>query len=375
MFNFFKKKKQPEQGNETQTDVIEAPEATVEVSEPEAPIAVVETTEDTPKSVITDALETAERPGTTDKKGLFSRLKNGLAKTGSSLTEGMGNLFLGSKKIDEDVLEELETRLLMADVGVEATTKIIDTITQQVARNELADTEALMQVLYKSMTEILEPVAKPLVFDESRKLNVILMVGINGAGKTTTIGKLAKKFQNEGKTVMLAAGDTFRAAAVEQLQTWGERNNVAVIAQGQGSDTASVIYDGMEAAKARGVDILLADTAGRLHTQTNLMEELKKVKRVMQKIDPTAPHEIMLVVDASIGQNALAQAKEFNAALGLTGITVTKLDGTAKGGILFAIANQTGIPVRFVGVGESIDDLQTFDAETFVGALLGGEKS
>ncbi len=375
MFNFFKKKKQPEQGNETQTDVIEAPEATLEVSEPEAPIAVVETTEDTPKSVITDALETAERPGTTDKKGLFSRLKSGLAKTGSSLTEGMGNLFLGSKKIDEDVLEELETRLLMADVGVEATTKIIDTITQQVARNELADTEALMQVLYKSMTEILEPVAKPLVFDESRKLNVILMVGINGAGKTTTIGKLAKKFQNEGKTVMLAAGDTFRAAAVEQLQTWGERNNVAVVAQGQGSDTASVIFDGMEAAKARGVDVLLADTAGRLHTQTNLMEELKKVKRVMQKIDPTAPHEIMLVVDASIGQNALAQAKEFNAALGLTGITVTKLDGTAKGGILFAIANQTGIPVRFVGVGESIDDLQTFDAEEFVGALLGGEKS
>ena len=375
MFNFFKKKKQPEQGNETQTDVIEAPEATLEVSEPEAPIAVVETTEDTPKSVITDALETAERPGTTDKKGLFSRLKSGLAKTGSSLTEGMGNLFLGSKKIDEDVLEELETRLLMADVGVEATTKIIDTITQQVARNELADTEALMQVLYKSMTEILEPVAKPLVFDESRKLNVILMVGINGAGKTTTIGKLAKKFQNEGKTVMLAAGDTFRAAAVEQLQAWGERNNVAVVAQGQGSDTASVIYDGMEAAKARGVDVLLADTAGRLHTQTNLMEELKKVKRVMQKIDPTAPHEIMLVVDASIGQNALAQAKEFNAALGLTGITVTKLDGTAKGGILFAIANQTGIPVRFVGVGESIDDLQTFDAEEFVGALLGGDKA
>ena len=216
---------------------------------------------------------------------------------------------------------------------------------------------------------------KPLVFDESRKLNVILMVGINGAGKTTTIGKLAKKFQNEGKTVMLAAGDTFRAAAVEQLQAWGERNNVAVVAQGQGSDTASVIYDGMEAAKARGVDILLADTAGRLHTQTNLMEELKKVKRVMQKIDPTAPHEIMLVVDASIGQNALAQAKEFNSALGLTGITVTKLDGTAKGGILFAIANQTGIPVRFVGVGESIDDLQTFDAEEFVGALLGGEKT
>ncbi|MCL4163894.1 UNVERIFIED_CONTAM: hypothetical protein GTU68_036800 [Idotea baltica] len=263
----------------------------------------------------------------------------------------------------------------MADVGIEATSKIIEQITDKVDRNELADSEALMQVLYGSMSDLLKPVAKPLVIDTTKSPTVILMVGINGAGKTTTIGKLAKKFQNDGKKVMLAAGDTFRAAAVEQLQTWGQRNNVPVIAQGQGSDSASVIFDAMEAAKARGVDVLLADTAGRLHTQTNLMEELKKVKRVMQKIDPSAPHEVMLVVDASIGQNALAQAKEFNEALGLTGITVTKLDGTAKGGILFAIAKQTGIPVRFIGVGESIDDLQVFDAEQFTGALLGGDKS
>ena len=344
MFNFFKKKKQLEQDNDVEIDVSDASEAPI-------------------------PSETQEKPG------VFSRLKTGLSKTGSSLTEGLGNLFLGNKKIDEDVLDDLETRLLMADVGIESTTKIIDGITEKVNRNELADSEALMQTLYVSMNEILRPVAVPLTLDPEKKPTVILMVGINGAGKTTTIGKLAKKFQNDGKKVMLAAGDTFRAAAVEQLQTWGERNDVTVIAQKQGSDSASVIYDAMEAAKARGVDVLLADTAGRLHTQTNLMEELKKVKRVMQKIDVDAPHEIMLVVDASIGQNALAQAKEFNEALGLTGITVTKLDGTAKGGILFAIAEQTGIPVRFIGVGETIDDLQVFDAAQFTGALLGGEVS
>ena len=347
MFNFFKKKKQLEQGNDVETDVLDASEA----------------------------LNPATIEAPKDKPGVFSRLKTGLSKTGSSLTEGLGNLFLGNKKIDEDVLDDLETRLLMADVGIESTTKIIDGITEKVNRNELADSEALMQNLYASMNEILRPVAIPLTLDPENQPTVILMVGINGAGKTTTIGKLAKKFQNDGKKVMLAACDTFRAAAVEQLQTWGERNDVPVIAQKQGSDSASVIYDAMEAARARGVDVLLADTAGRLHTQTNLMEELKKVKRVMQKIDVDAPHEIMLVVDASIGQNALAQAKEFNEALGLTGITVTKLDGTAKGGILFAIADQTGIPVRFIGVGETIDDLQVFDASQFTGALLGGEIS
>ena len=377
MFKFFKKKKQLEQGNETAAELPAAQENTP-VSTPDetpttpvpAPTSVAKAAEPAPTPApATVSTETKEKPS------LFSRLKSGLSKTGSSLTEGFGNLFMGKKQIDDEVLEELETRLLMADVGIEATQKIIKDLTQQVDRNELNDTEALMQSLYRSMSDILKPVAKPLEIDGSKKPMVILMVGINGAGKTTTIGKLAKKFQNDGKKVMLAAGDTFRAAAVEQLQTWGERNKVPVIAQGQGSDSASVIFDGMQAAKARGIDVLLADTAGRLHTQTNLMEELKKVKRVMQKVDPTAPHEIMLIVDASIGQNALAQAKEFHSALGLTGITVTKLDGTAKGGILFAIANQTGIPVRFVGVGESIDDLQTFDAENFTGALLGGDFS
>ncbi|MCK5810170.1 MAG: signal recognition particle-docking protein FtsY [Cocleimonas sp.] len=307
-------------------------------------------------------------------KTLFSRLKTGLSRTGESLGEGVGLFILGQKQIDDDVLEALETRLLMADVGFEATMKIIDQLADAVKRKELNDVDALSQAMYSVMVDILEPVAKPLEIKEEHKPTVILMVGINGAGKTTTIGKLAKKFQSQGKSVMLAAGDTFRAAAVEQLQVWGERNDIPVIAQGTGADSASVIYDAMESAKARGVDVLLADTAGRLHTQGNLMEELVKVKRVMQKIDPEAPHEVMLVIDASIGQNALAQAKEFNHAIGITGITVTKLDGTAKGGILFAIAEQAGIPVRFIGVGESIDDLQVFDSGAFVGALLGEDK-
>ena len=373
MFNFFKKKKQPEPDNDAVADVSDVEEISQTVETSADPELMNLNEEATAVESNTQELSAPITNQTKEKPGVFSRLKTGLAKTGSSLTEGLGNLFLGNKKIDDDVLDDLETRLLMADVGIESTTKIIDDLTGKVQRNELGDSEALMQNLFASMKEILRPVAIPLSIDPNNKPTVILMVGINGAGKTTTIGKLAKKLQNDGKKVMLAAGDTFRAAAVEQLQTWGERNDVPVIAQKQGSDSASVIYDAMEAARARGVDVLLADTAGRLHTQTNLMEELKKVKRVMQKIDIAAPHEIMLVVDASIGQNALAQAKEFNEALGLTGITVTKLDGTAKGGILFAIAEQTGIPVRFIGVGETIDDLQEFDAEQFTGALLGGE--
>jgi fused signal recognition particle receptor len=309
------------------------------------------------------------------KKGLFNRLKKGLSRTGESLGEGVGFLILGKKQIDEEVLEELETRLLIADVGFDATMKIIDQLAEQVKRKQLKNVDALSEAMYKVMVDILEPVAKPLEIKTEHKPTVVLMVGINGAGKTTTIGKLAKKFQQEGKSVMLAAGDTFRAAAVEQLQIWGERNGIPVIAQGTGADSASVIYDAMESAKARGVDVLLADTAGRLHTQDNLMEELKKVKRVMQKIDPEAPHEVMLIIDASIGQNALAQAKEFNKSIGLTGITVTKLDGTAKGGILFAIAEQASIPVRYVGVGEGIDDLQVFNSDEFVRALLAGESA
>lgn len=307
------------------------------------------------------------------KKGLFSRLKEGLAKTGGTITQGMDTLIHGKKRIDDEVLEELETRLLMADLGMDVTRKIMNDLTQQVDRQQLDDMDALMQALHKKMTQILEPVAEPLSTQAEHQPTVLLMVGINGAGKTTTIGKIAKQFQQQGQSVMLAAGDTFRAAAVEQLTIWGERNHIPVIAQGTGADTASVIYDAVQSAKARQIDILLADTAGRLHTQSNLMDELKKVKRVIQKLDPQAPHEIMLIVDASIGQNALLQAQQFHEALGVTGITITKLDGTAKGGIVFAIAEQLKIPVRYIGVGESIDDLQTFDAEAFTRALLSGE--
>lgn len=303
------------------------------------------------------------------KEGLFARLKSGLSKTGGTITEGMDTLVKGQKKVDEEVLEELETRLLMADIGMEATQNIMDDLSERVDREELADYDALMQALYNKMHRILRPCAEELDIEQGSP-TVILMVGINGAGKTTTIGKLAKKFQQQGKSVMLAAGDTFRAAAVEQLTIWGERNDIPVIAQGTGADSASVIYDALQSAKARGADILLADTAGRLHTQSNLMDELKKVKRVMQKLDDNAPHEVMLIVDASIGQNALVQAREFNEALGVTGITVTKLDGTAKGGILFAMADQLKIPFRYIGVGESIDDLQEFDAYEFTAALL-----
>ena len=306
--------------------------------------------------------------------GLFARLKRGLSKTSQSLTEGMNALMTGKKKIDDEVLEELETRLLLADVGVNATRSIMDELGQSVKRSELNDMDALRQALFDKMYSMLLPSEEPLEIEDQHKPFVLLMVGINGAGKTTTIGKLAKKFQQEGKSVMLAAGDTFRAAAVEQLTIWGERNQIPVIAQGSGADSASVIYDALQAAKARKIDVLLADTAGRLHTQTNLMDELKKVKRVIQKFDPSAPHEIMLIVDAGIGQNALVQAKQFNEALGLTGITVTKLDGTAKGGILFAMADQLNIPVRYIGVGESIDDLQEFDAHEFTVALLSGNR-
>ena len=325
-----------------------------------------------PETASSIAPSTPQVEEPTQKEGLFARLKRGLAKTGSSITEGMGTLFLGKKKIDEEVLEELETRLLMADVGMEATAAIMKNLTQRVSRNELADLDALMQALEALMSDVLKTCQAPLDIKIEHQPFVILMVGINGAGKTTTVGKLAKKFQQEGKSVMLAAGDTFRAAAVEQLKIWGERNHIPVIAQGSGADSASVIFDAVQAAKARHIDVLIADTAGRLHTQANLMEELKKVKRVMQKLDTQAPHEVMLILDASIGQNALIQAKQFNEALGVTGLTVTKLDGTAKGGILFAIAQQLKIPVRYIGVGESIDDLQAFDAKAFTQALLAG---
>ncbi|MFT7414603.1 MAG: fused signal recognition particle receptor [Methylophagaceae bacterium] len=307
------------------------------------------------------------------KVSLFGRLKQRLTRTSNQLTEGFAALVLGKKAIDDDLLEELETQLLTADLGVDATQTIIRDLTQRVARKQLSDADSLFTALRDDMVAILQPSCQPLVIPEQEGPFVILMVGINGVGKTTTIGKLAKQFQQQGKSVMLAAGDTFRAAAVEQLQVWGDRNKIAVISQHSGADSASVIFDALQAAKARKVDILIADTAGRLHTQSNLMEELKKVKRVMGKLDAAAPHEVMLVLDAGTGQNALSQAVQFNEAVGVTGLTLTKLDGTAKGGIIFAIAKKTGLPIRYIGVGETIDDLRSFESEEFVDALLGRE--
>ena len=305
-----------------------------------------------------------------EPNGFLTRLKTRLSRTRSSLVDGLSDLFLGKKTIDEEVLEELETRLLLADVGVEATATIIDKLTEQFSRKQLTQIDTLLQALRDEMLSILQPCSQILNTSQTQKPYVILMVGVNGVGKTTTIGKLAKSLQTQGQSVMLAAGDTFRAAAVEQLQIWGERNRIPVIAQQSGADAASVIYDAVQAAQARQVDVIIADTAGRLHTQSNLMEELKKIKRVIGKLDRTAPHEIMLVVDAGTGQNALSQAVQFHNAIGLSGITLTKLDGTAKGGIIFAIAQRLGVPIRFIGVGEGVEDLREFNAEEFIDALL-----
>ncbi|WP_223480257.1 MULTISPECIES: signal recognition particle-docking protein FtsY [unclassified Pseudomonas] len=317
-------------------------------------------------------VETPVEPVRTEetKAGFFARLKQGLSKTSASIGEGMASLFLGKKIIDDELLEDIETRLLTADVGVEATSVIIQRLTQKVARKELADADALYKSLQAELAAMLKPVEQPLKITSQNKPFVILVVGVNGAGKTTTIGKLAKKLQLEGKKVMLAAGDTFRAAAVEQLQVWGERNKIPVIAQHTGADSASVIFDAVQAAKARGIDVLIADTAGRLHTKDNLMEELKKVRRVIGKLDADAPHEVLLVLDAGTGQNAINQAKQFNQTVELTGLALTKLDGTAKGGVIFALAKQFGLPIRYIGVGEGIDDLRTFEAEPFVQALF-----
>lgn len=301
--------------------------------------------------------------------GFFTRLKQGLAKTRTSLTDGLANLFLGKKALDQDLLNDIEISLLTADVGVETTNQLIQTLTSKLNRNELADANAALHCLQTEMKHILKPCEIPLV-PAGAKPYVILVVGINGSGKTTTIGKLARYFRLQGKQVMLAAGDTFRAAAIQQLQVWGERNQIPVIAQQPGADTAAVIYDALEAARARHMDILIADTAGRLHTQSGLMAELQKVKRVLTKLDPTAPHEALIVLDATLGQNALNQVKQFNEAIGLTGIALTKLDGTAKGGIVFALASQSGLPIRFIGVGEGINDLRPFEADAFVDALF-----
>ena len=302
--------------------------------------------------------------------GLASRLKRGLAKTRSQLAEGVGNLLLGRKAIDARVLGELEAALLRTDVGVATTTEIMARLAARTKRSELADTVALFEALRAELIALLEPVAKPFVVDATQKPFVILVVGVNGAGKTTTIGKLSRRLKGEGHSVLLAAGDTFRAAAVEQLQSWGERNHISVVAQGQGADSASVVFDAVQAARARAIDVVIADTAGRLQAKTSLMDELTKVKRVLGKIDARAPHQVLLVLDAGIGQNALSQVKEFDAAVGLTGLAIAKLDGTAKAGALFAIARQWALPVYFIGVGEGADDLAAFDAQAFVDALL-----
>ncbi|MEX4107554.1 signal recognition particle-docking protein FtsY [Haemophilus influenzae] len=311
-------------------------------------------------------IETREKPS---EGGFFSRLVKGLLKTKQNIGAGFRSFFLG-KKIDDELFEELEEQLLIADIGVPTTSKIIKNLTEHASRKELQDAELLYQQLKVEMADILEPVAQPLEIDSTKKPYVILMVGVNGVGKTTTIGKLARKFQSEGKSVMLAAGDTFRAAAVEQLQVWGERNHIPVVSQSTGSDSASVIFDAMQSAAARNIDILIADTAGRLQNKNNLMDELKKIVRVMKKYDETAPHEIMLTLDAGTGQNAISQAKLFNEAVGLTGISLTKLDGTAKGGVIFAIADQFKLPIRYIGVGEKIEDLREFNAKEFIEALF-----
>jgi fused signal recognition particle receptor len=306
----------------------------------------------------------------TEKTGFFARIKQGLSRTSNNFAEGLGNLFLGRKTIDDDLLEDIETQLLVADVGIAATTEIIDNLTQQVARKQLTDADALFQALRVQLTKLLTPAEQPLIIDTSKKPFVILVVGVNGVGKTTTIGKLAKHLQNQGKKVMLAAGDTFRAAAVEQLQVWGERNQIPVIAQHSGADSASVIFDALQAAQARGMDVVIADTAGRLHNKSHLMDELAKVKRVMTKLDVTAPHEVLLVLDAGTGQNAVSQTQQFVESAGVTGLALTKLDGTAKGGVIFALSKSFGLPVRFIGVGEAIDDLQPFAAKPFIEALF-----
>ena len=311
----------------------------------------------------------AERPSV---RGFFKRLRAKLNQGPAWLTTDIADLLPG-RKIDAEILDELETRLITADVGVEASSRILEELRKRVARKELNDVDALLKALHEAMSQILAPVEQPLVIDPAAKPFVILVVGINGAGKTTTIGKLSARLLAEGKSVMLAAGDTFRAAAREQLEVWAERNNVPIVAQQSGSEPAAVIFDALKAARARNIDVLIADTAGRLHTQTHLMDELKKVKRVLARLDPSAPHEVLLVLDGTIVQNAVAQAEEFNKGLGVTGLVITKLDGTAKGGVVLAIAQRLKIPIRFIGVGEQSEDFGVFSASEFVSALLKSE--
>jgi fused signal recognition particle receptor len=356
--------------------VVSAPADSVEL-EPNVSKVIAQSFEDIPPQITkvesmivssTDnSIDTEDR---TNSASFFGRMKLGLAKTRRGFTEGVVNLLIGGKEIDDELLEDIETQLIMADIGVEATRMIIQNLTERTQRRELIYSNALYQALQEELVTLLAPRVKTLQIDPNKRPFVILVVGVNGVGKTTTIGKLAKRLQSEGQKVMLAAGDTFRAAATEQLQVWGERNGIAVVAQGDGADSASVIFDAFESARAKGIDVLIADTAGRLHTKSNLMDELKKVKRVMQKMDATSPHEIMLVVDAGTGQNAINQVQEFDNAIGLTGLTITKLDGTAKGGMLFNIASRSHVPIRFIGVGEKIDDLRPFIAKDFVSAMF-----
>ncbi|QYJ85986.1 signal recognition particle-docking protein FtsY [Shewanella mesophila] len=345
-----------------QVVVIEAAEDAVEV-QPETQAEVQAETQSEKQP------EPQQKPS---KEGFFARLKRGLKRTSENIGSGFVGLFKG-KKIDEDLFEELEEQLLIADVGVETTTRLIKSLTEQASRKQLKDGEALYDLMREEMQKTLDPVSIPLVPENVDGPFVILMVGVNGVGKTTTIGKLAKQYQKQGKSVMLAAGDTFRAAAVEQLQVWGQRNDIPVVAQHTGADSASVLFDALQAARARKIDVLIADTAGRLQNKAHLMDELKKVVRVMKKLDESAPHEVMLTLDASTGQNAISQAQLFKEAVGVTGITISKLDGTAKGGVIFAIADKFGIPIRHIGVGEQIDDLRPFDAKDFVDALFSQE--
>lgn len=393
MFGFGKKKRVQEE-QDAEAAVANTPEPAVDLAADSAVDSVVDSVGDSDVDSVGDSVvdanvesqasEQAQAPGdlavaeqteAPSKRGFFGRLRDGLSRTRSKLSDGLGAVVLGRKEVDASLLEEVETQLLTADVGLEATDAIIDGLRARLGRKQLADADEFMAALREELRAILAPCDKPLVIDTSKKPFVILMVGVNGVGKTTTIGKLAKRYQSEGHSVMLAAGDTFRAAAVEQLQVWGERNAVQVVAQDTGSDSASVIFDAYQSAKAKGVDILIADTAGRLHTKDNLMTELEKIVRVLKKQDPRLPDEILLVLDSTTGQNALAQADSFHKSTTLTGLALTKLDGSAKGGVAFALAKRLGIPLRFIGVGEQIDDLRPFNAHDFVAALFGDEEN
>ncbi len=382
---FWKRKKNKQADTSiVEESVQQRTDAAIDLPDDEASVAATQTPSSEPATAQLEAAselvpEVVEEPAIVEqpveKKGLFSRMRAGLSRSSERFTAGMADLLLGKKEIDDDLIEDLETQLLTADVGVDATQAIIDGLTERITRRELSDANALYEELQQTLKEQLAPASQPLVIDTSASPFVILVVGVNGVGKTTTIGKMAKQFQRQGHSVMLAAGDTFRAAAVEQLKVWGERNDVPVIAQATGADSASVIYDALQSAKSRNIDILIADTAGRLQNKSNLMDELSKVRRVMGKIDDAAPHEVLLVLDAGTGQNAISQAETFKEAAGVTGLALTKLDGTAKGGIAFTLTERFKLPMRYIGVGEQIDDLQTFSADHFVDALFAKERS